>query len=229
MQIRRANERGHANHGWLDTHHTFSFANYFDPRFMGFGPLRVINEDRVTGGRGFGAHGHRDMEIISYVLEGGLEHKDSSGGGGVIRPGDVQVMSAGKGVYHSEYNASATDPVHFLQIWIQPASAGGQPRHDQRSFADQPIGTLRQIVSPDGAEGSLQINQKARIHRGLMAAGDSLEHAFEGKLAWVQIARGEVVVQGQTLSAGDGAALQNPGALTLRASTDAELLLFDMA
>lgn len=228
MHIRRAEERGHANHGWLDTHHTFSFARYYDPRHMGFGPLRVINEDRVIGGRGFGTHPHRDMEIISYVLEGALEHKDSSGGGGVIKPGDVQVMSAGSGVVHSEYNASDQQPVHFLQIWIQPQERGVAPRYDQRSFADQAQGTLRLVVSPDGAEGSLSIHQQARIYRGLLGPGDRVEHTFEQGRGWVQVARGALTIQGETLKAGDGVALTNPERLTLSADQGAEFLLFDM-
>ena len=231
IHVRKSNERGHANHGWLDSHHTFSFADYYDPEAMGFRALRVINEDRVAPGQGFGRHGHRDMEILSYVLEGGLAHEDSSGGGGVIRPGDVQRMSAGTGVMHSEFNASRTEPVHFLQIWLLPGKRGVAPAYDQKNFPpEQRQGQLRLIASPDAAEGSLRINQDARVYTTLLGKGDTVSHALApGRHAWVQVARGQVRLGGTVLSAGDGAALSEEASVTLSADEASEVLLFDLA
>ncbi|MGZ6069951.1 MAG: pirin family protein [Myxococcaceae bacterium] len=231
IHVRKSNERGHANHGWLDSHHTFSFADYYDPEAMGFRALRVINEDRVAAGQGFGRHGHRDMEILSYVLEGGLAHEDSSGGGGVIRPGDVQRMSAGTGVMHSEFNASRTEPVHFLQIWLVPAKRGVAPAYDQKTFPpEQRQGQLRLIASPDAADGSLKINQDARVYTTLLGKGDAVSHALPpGRHAWVQVARGQVRLGDTVLSAGDGAAISDEPSVTLGADEASEVLLFDLA
>lgn len=229
-QIRRADDRGHANHGWLDSHHTFSFASYYDPGFMGFGPLRVINEDRVQPGRGFGTHPHRDMEIISYVLEGALEHKDSMGTGSVIRPGDVQLMSAGTGVTHSEFNASKTERVHFLQIWIIPAEQGTEPRYEQRAFSpEERDGRWRLLVSPEPSDDALLVGQDVRLYGAVLGAGATLERTLSpDRYHWLQVARGSVVLDGETLVAGDGVAMVNEPNLNLEASEDAELLLFDM-
>lgn len=236
MKIRRANERGHANHGWLDSHHTFSFANYFDPDHMGFGPLRVINEDRVSPGQGFGRHPHRSMEIISYVLDGALEHKDSMGNGSVMRPGDVQYMSAGTGVLHSEYNHSKTEPVHFLQIWIMPKSQGGNPRYDQKHFpAESRTNTLRLVASSDGRDGSIEIRQDAELWTTLLEADKQAELAPRaGRGRWVQVARGSVRITADetaTLKAGDAAAIPGDAVVKL-AGVDgdepAEVLIFDL-
>jgi len=230
MQIRRGHERGHANHGWLDSHHTFSFANYYDPRFMGYRTLRVINEDRVAPGAGFPTHPHQNMEIISYVLDGALEHKDSMGNGSVIRPGDVQLMSAGDGVRHSEYNHDDAAPVHFLQIWIVPSQRGGAPGYQQRAFAPaERDGRWRLLVSPDGADDSLVIKQDARLFGARVKAGDELDVVIpEGRGAWIQLAKGELTMDGERLSAGDGAALERVDRVTLRGVQDAEVLLFDL-
>ena len=231
MTIRKAAERGHANHGWLNSHHTFSFADYYDPKHMGFGPLRVINDDTVAGGGGFPPHGHRDMEIISYVLEGALEHKDSIGTGSVIRPGDVQVMSAGTGIRHSEFNPSKTEPVHFLQIWIIPDREGLKPRYDQKQFPDaEKRGRLQLVGSTDGRDGSIVIHQDVRLFAGIVNRGEQATHAFRnGRNGWLQVARGSVEANGQRLDAGDGAALQGEPALTVIGKTDsAEVLLFDL-
>lgn len=230
IEVRKAEARGHADHGWLDTRHTFSFADYYDPNFMGFGPLRVINEDRVAPGQGFGAHGHRDMEIISYVLEGALEHRDSLGNGSVIRPGDVQRMSAGTGVRHSEFNASETELVHFLQIWILPERPGGEPGYEQKSFPeDERRGRLRLIGSRDGREGSVTIQQDVDLYSSLLWEGQVIEHRpAAGRKVWIQVARGSVAVNGERLEAGDGAAITDEPAIELRGSGDSELLLFDM-
>ncbi|HVJ90271.1 MAG TPA: pirin family protein, partial [Labilithrix sp.] len=199
ISIRKANERGHAQHGWLDSHHTFSFADYFDPDYMGFRGLRVINEDRVAPGQGFGTHPHRDMEIISYVLEGGLEHKDSLGTGSVIRPGDVQRMSAGTGVRHSEFNASKTEAVHFLQIWILPSERGIAPSYEQKNFTrDDKRGRLRTIASPDGRDGSVTVHADAIVYTGLLARGEKADLALRvGRHAWVHVARGNVRLNGR--------------------------------
>lgn len=231
IQVRRARERGHANHGWLDSHHTFSFADYHDPEFMGFRALRVINEDRVAGGGGFPPHSHRDMEIISYVLEGALGHKDSMGTGSTIRPGDVQRMSAGTGVQHSEMNASRKDPVHFLQIWIIPDRRGHQPGYEQKAFTrEERQGRLRVVASPDGRDGSLTIHQDVTLSAALLAPGESVTHTLAAdRYAWIQIARGTVDVAGERLSAGDGLAAAGGGDLVLTASADAEVLVFDLA
>jgi len=231
IDVRRAKERGHANHGWLDTWHTFSFSSYYDPRFMGFRALRVINEDTVAPGQGFPPHGHREMEIISYVLEGGLAHKDSLGTGSVIRPGEVQRMSAGTGVRHSEYNASATAPVHFLQIWIEPARAGIAPGYEQKAFAEADTrGRLRLVASPDGADGSLTIQQDARLYATVLASGQSVTHQLKpGRHAWVQVTRGTLTVGGEILAQGDGAAISDESVVSIAGETDAEALVFDLA
>ena len=229
--VRPSAERGHANHGWLDSFHTFSFAGYVDPRHMGFGPLRVINEDRVAPGGGFAPHGHRDMEIISYVLEGALEHKDSLGSGSVIRPGDVQVMSAGAGVRHSEYNASETAPVHFLQIWVQPDRAGHTPRYAERRFDEAGReNRLRLIVSGDGRAESLAIHQDAEIFETKLAPERAVAHELRpGRRAWVQVVSGALRVGGTTLSAGDACAVENENRLDLVAgAAGAQALLFDL-
>ncbi|MBZ5713275.1 pirin family protein [Nannocystis pusilla] len=227
---RPADARGHADHGWLDSHHTFSFADYHDPAHMGFRDLRVINEDRVEPGRGFGTHPHRDMEILSYVLEGGLEHRDSMGTGSVIRPGDVQVMSAGTGVTHSEFNASRTEPVHFLQIWLLPERRGLKPGYQQRSFgtADKD-GRLRLVASRDGRDDSVTIHTDAAVYAGLFAAGQRAEHPLApGRHAWVHVARGSVRVNGHDLQAGDALALSDEPAVTLEGTTGGEALVFDL-
>ncbi|HZW89087.1 MAG TPA: pirin family protein [Myxococcaceae bacterium] len=231
IQVRKSNERGHAEHGWLDSHHTFSFADYYDPKAMGFRALRVINEDRVQPAQGFGTHGHRDMEILSYVLEGGLAHKDSTGGGSVLRPGDVQRMSAGTGVMHSEFNASRTEPVHFLQIWLVPGRRGITPGYEQKHFpADQRQGRLRLIASPDAADGSVTINQDARVYSTLLGKGQAVTHALApGRHAWVQVARGQVRLGDVVLSAGDGAAISDEQSLSLTGDEPSEVLLFDLA
>lgn len=230
MEIRRGAERGHANHGWLDSFHSFSFADYHDPAHMGFGPLRVINEDRVAPGKGFGAHGHRDMEIISYVLEGGLAHRDSLGNGSVIRPGDVQRMSAGTGVQHSEFNGSATDPVHFLQIWIEPRVRGLAPGYEEKRFdAAAKRGRLALIASPDGRDGSVTIHQDAELYAALVAAGERVEHRPRpGRRTYVHVARGEAEVNGQALAAGDAAKLVDAVPVRIDRGRDAEILLFDL-
>jgi len=231
IAVRKAEERGHANHGWLDSFHTFSFADYYDPQQMGFGTLRVINEDRVAPAMGFGKHPHRDMEIISYVLEGALEHKDSMGTGSVIRPGDVQRMSAGTGVFHSEFNASRDQPVHFLQIWIEPNRLGVAPGYEQKTFAaGEKRGRMRLIVSPDGAEGSVKIHQDARVYASILNGNDSARYTLpEGHLGYIHVARGSVKVNGVALSTGDGAKISGESDLELCDASGAEVLLFDMA
>jgi len=228
ITIRRAKDRGHANHGWLDTNHTFSFADYYDPNFMGFRALRVINEDRVQPGVGFGKHAHRDMEIISYVLEGTLAHSDSMGTGSEIKPGDVQRMSAGSGVTHSEMNPSGDESVHFLQIWILPAERGITPSYEQKTFADaERRNTLRLVASPDGSDGSVTIHQDVRLYATLLD-GTSATHAFQpNRYGWIQVTRGEVDVNGQTLRAGDGAAISDEPSITLT-GRGGEALLFDL-
>ncbi len=231
MQLRKAHERGHANHGWLDSHHTFSFADYYDPAHMGFRALRVINEDRVAGGQGFGKHSHRDMEIISYVLDGGLEHKDSMGTGAVIRPGDVQRMSAGTGVTHSEYNASKRDTVHFLQIWLQPDRPGIRPSYEQKTFtAQDKAGRLRLVASPDGRDGSVTIHTNATLSAGVFAAGETAEHALApGRHAWVHVVRGSARVNGTEVGAGDAVGLSEERTVRIEGIDAAELLVFDLA
>ena len=230
MILRPAAERGHANHGWLDSWHSFSFADYRDPAHVHFGPLRVINEDRVSAGQGFGTHAHADMEIISYVLEGELAHKDSMGTGSVIRPGDVQRMSAGSDVRHSEFNHSRTQPVHFLQIWIIPDVRGIAPEYEQRSFgAGEKRGRLRLVASGDGADASLRIHQDARVYAGLFDGGEQARHALQpGRLGYVQVARGSIELNGQAMAAGDGAMLRNEPGMDFSAGKDAEVLVFDL-
>jgi redox-sensitive bicupin YhaK (pirin superfamily) len=230
IEIRQASERGRAEHGWLSSRHTFSFANYYDPKQIGFSDLLVINDDRVAPGRGFGKHPHRDMEIFSYVLEGALEHKDSMGTGSVIVPGDVQLMSAGTGVAHSEYNHSPSDPVHFLQIWIAPSVKSATPRYQQQHFgpADK-RGTLRLVLSPDGANGSLELRQDARVYAGLFDGDEkaSVEIA-EDRFAYVHVARGNVKVNGVEMKEGDGARIRNERELSFSEGQDAEVLVFDL-
>jgi redox-sensitive bicupin YhaK (pirin superfamily) len=229
IRIRKADERGHFDHGWLDTYHTFSFADYYDPEFMGFRALRVINEDRVEPGRGFGTHSHRDMEIITYVLEGELEHRDSMGTGSVIHPGEVQRMSAGTGVLHSEVNPSRSNPVRLLQIWILPQRRGLKPEYEQKTFpASERNGKLRLVASHDGAEGSLKMHQDAKLFAGSLRSGDSVSYDLQpGRYAWLQVARGTVEINGQKLNAGDGAAIEDEASLEL-SGQDAEMLLFDL-
>jgi redox-sensitive bicupin YhaK (pirin superfamily) len=232
MIIKRlAADRGHAQHGWLDSHHTFSFADYHDAAHMGFSTLRVINDDRVAPGQGFGTHPHRDMEIISYVLEGALEHKDSMGTGSIIRPGDVQRMSAGTGVRHSEFNASKTEPVHFLQIWILPSESGIQPGYEQKKFgiADKQ-GRLRVVASPDGRDGSVTIHADAVVRAGVFDKGESSELTLApGRNAWVHVASGNVRVNGEVLHEGDGAAISLEPAVKVEGVDHGEVLLFDLA
>jgi len=230
LQIRHSEERGAANHGWLNSHHSFSFGSYHDPKHMGFGPLLVINEDRVTPGQGFGTHGHRDMEIISYVLDGALEHKDSMGTGSVLHYGDVQRMSAGSGVRHSEFNHSQTDGLHFLQIWIQPNVTGIAPSYEEKHFSPETKqGKLRLVASSDGRQGSVLIHQNASIYASIMQEGDALEHALdEGRTAYVHLIRGSLVVNGTPLKAGDALKLTQEAKVTLAQAEDAEFLLFDL-
>jgi redox-sensitive bicupin YhaK (pirin superfamily) len=229
VKIRRASERGVADHGWLSSRHTFSFADYHDPQWMGFRGLRVINDDRVAPGAGFPTHGHRDMEILSYVLEGALEHKDSTGTGAVIRPGDVQRMTAGSGVRHSEFNASRSEPVHFLQIWIEPARRGLPPGYEQKTFGDAK-GQLRLVASQDGAEGSVTIHADARVHAARLAEGHRTELVVRpGRHAWIHVAKGSVRVGGQSLSAGDAAYTSEDGTIAIEGIDAAEVLAFDLA
>ncbi len=231
LKIRKASDRGHADHGWLNTYHTFSFADYYDPAQMGFRGLRVINEDRVAPGMGFGAHGHRDMEIISYVLEGALEHRDSLGNGSVLRPGEFQRMSAGTGVTHSEFNPSQTDPVHFYQIWLLPNSTGIAPSYEQRLFDPAELsGRMRLVASPDGADDSLAIHQDARVYLANLAAGQTIEQRLNaGRHAWLQVLRGRVIVNGAALETSDGLAVSDELSLDISAAEPAELMLFDLA
>ncbi|MEL6319643.1 MAG: pirin family protein [Cyanobacteria bacterium J06626_14] len=232
ITIRPARERGTANFGWLDSRHTFSFGNYYDPNHMGFSTLRVINEDKVLPNQGFGTHGHRDMEIISYVLEGALEHKDSIGNGSIIRPGDVQRMSAGTGIAHSEFNASKADPVHFLQIWIIPERQGLTPSYEQTHFSeDDRRGVLKLVGSRDGREGSVTIHQNINLYAGRLSEGEEVEHAIaEGRSLWVQVAGGSIQLNGHPLTAGDGAAIAQESKIHLvGGSDDAEVLVFDLA
>jgi len=228
--VRRSNERGHAEHGWLDSFHSFSFADYHDPAHMGFGPLRVINEDRVQPGRGFGSHGHRDMEIISYVLEGGLAHRDSMGNGSVIRPGDVQRMSAGTGVVHSEYNASDKDAVHFLQIWIEPSVRGAAPSYEEKRFDDATKrGQWRLIASSDGRDGSVRIQQDASLFVTRLEEGDSLARdVAPGRRAYVHVIRGEARVNGTTLGPGDALKVVDEHEVRIDEARAADILLFDL-
>ena len=228
--IRRKEERGTANFGWLDSRHTFSFGHYHDQRYMGFGPLRVINEDRVAPARGFDTHGHRDMEIISYVISGALLHEDSMGNGSTIRPGDVQRMSAGTGVRHSEYNASSEEEVHFLQIWIEPDAKGIEPGYEQKAFTEaQRTNCLRLVGSRTGRKGSVTIHQDVDLYATVLGKGDTVTHELTaGRKAWVQLVRGSAALNGESLDPGDGVALEGPATITLSDASDAELLLFDM-
>jgi len=231
LLIRRADDRGRANLGWLDSRHTFSFADYNDPRYMGFGPLRVINEDRVQPGKGFGTHGHRDMEIISYVLEGELEHRDSMGNGSVIRRGDLQRMTAGTGVEHSEFNPSKTERVHFFQIWVIPDRRGLAPGYEEKHFDDAAKrGRLTLVASHDGREGSVVIHQHADLYSALLAPGEEVAHAMERtSKGWVQVASGAITVNDEQLTAGDGAAIAYEENIVIRSSANSEFLLFDMS
>ncbi|MCZ7563695.1 MAG: pirin family protein [Burkholderiales bacterium] len=230
IEVRRGNDRGYADHGWLRSYHTFSFAGYHDPAHMGFGPLRVINEDRVQPGAGFSTHGHRDMEIVSYILAGALAHQDSAGHGSVIRPGDVQRMSAGRGIRHSEFNASDSEPVHFLQIWIEPNVRGIEPGYEEKRFdARARRGTLRLVASPDGRDGSVTIRQDATIHAGLLDGAERAVHRLApGRRAYVHVARGTVTVNGHALEAGDGLKAAETPELVLAHGAGAEVLVFDL-
>lgn len=231
MTIRNAEERGRADFGWLDSRHSFSFGHYYDPAHMGYGPLRVINDDRVVAGAGFPTHPHADMEIISYVLEGALAHKDSIGTGSTIRPGEVQRMSAGTGIRHSEFNGSKTEPVHFLQIWIIPEADGLKPSYEQKAFAEkEKRGRLRLVGSRDGRDGSVTIHRDVDLYATLLRDGESVSHTLEpGRIGWVQVAQGTATLNGEQLRPGDGVALAAGESLTATATSEAELLVFDMA
>jgi redox-sensitive bicupin YhaK (pirin superfamily) len=229
MKIRKANERGHAEHGWLDSYHTFSFADYYDPQWMGFRSLRVINDDLVMPGQGFGEHPHRDMEIITYVLSGALEHKDSMGNGSVIRPGNVQYMAAGTGVRHSEFNPSKDEAVHLLQIWIQPDKIGAKPNYAERSFADATAGKWHLVASKTGGDNSIAINQDANLYLAKVNAGDEVSHVLKaGRNAWVHVAEGEVSLNGKPLQGGDAAAFFGEETIQLTGVKPAQVLLFDL-
>jgi redox-sensitive bicupin YhaK (pirin superfamily) len=230
ITIRKANERGHFNHGWLNTYHTFSFDQYYDPRYMGFRVLRVINEDFVASGRGFPMHAHRDMEIITYILEGALQHEDSMGNGSIIRPGDVQRMSAGTGVRHSEKNPSPSEPVHLLQIWILPHTVGLEPSYEQKAFsADARRNKLRLIASSDAADGSVLIHQDVSLYASIIEEGTSVNHSMsETRFGWLQVARGIVDVNGEQAEQGDGAVIVGESNIEIAARQPAEILLFDL-
>ena len=230
LTVRSATERGHAHHGWLESHHTFSFADYYDPQHMGWSALRVINDDTVQPAHGFPTHAHRDMEIISYVLEGELAHKDSTGTGAVIRPGDVQLMSAGRGVQHSEFNPSPRDPVHFLQIWIEPKFTGVAANYQQKFFDPaEKRGQLRSLVSEDGRDGSLKMWQDARLYATLLDGSEHVEYEIApGRRGYVHVARGDVTLNGQRLGAGDGVKIQDTQTVSLSEGKNAEVLLFDL-
>ncbi len=230
LAVRKSDERGYANHGWLESRFSFSFAEYQDPDHVHFGPLRVINDDYIEAGKGFGMHGHRDMEIVTYVLEGAIAHKDSIGNGETIRPGEVQRMSAGRGIMHSEFNPSATERTHLLQIWIMPNRTGGSASYEQKFYADdEKRGKLRQVASPDGAQGSVTIQQDARMYAGLFDGGETATHALaSGRLAYVHVARGSVRVNGVALRAGDAAKVENEASVRIDGSDSAEVLLFDL-
>jgi redox-sensitive bicupin YhaK (pirin superfamily) len=231
ITIRKSDDRGRANHGWLDTHFTFSFADYFDPEHVQFRTLRVMNDDHVAGGGGFPMHPHRNMEIVTYVLEGALEHRDSMGNGSLIKPGDIQYMSAGTGVTHSEANASKSEPVHLYQIWMMPDKKGHEPAYDQKNFTEaEKRGKLRLLASPDGREGSVKIRQDNELYATVLGPGDSVKHALKpDRHAYVQVARGSVKLNGKPLETGDGAAISAEKALELTGVKDAEVLLFDLA
>ena len=229
IQLRRGGERGHFSHGWLDTYHTFSFADYYDPRHMGFSVLRVINEDFVAPGQGFPMHAHRDMEIITWILEGALEHKDNLGTGSVIRPGEIQRMSAGTGIRHSEFNPSKREPVHLLQIWILPNRPGVTPSYEQKRFEDVELANrLRLVASPDGRDGSVTIHQDALVLAARLNGGELTHALAPGRRAWVQVARGEIALNGRRLAAGDGAGVEDEPRAVLAAGDEAEVLLFDL-
>ncbi|HEU4594778.1 MAG TPA: pirin family protein [Pyrinomonadaceae bacterium] len=231
IKLRPAHERGGGDHGWLKTRHTFSFSDYYDPRHMGFRDLRVINEDHIAPGQGFGAHGHRDMEILSYVVSGGLGHKDSMGNGEVIRPHEWQRMSAGTGVRHSEANASGTEPVHLYQIWILPEAEGITPGYEQKLFApEEKTGRLRLVASREGREESLKIHQNVSVYNAILKSGEAVEHRLDAsRHAWLQVVKGAVELNGNRLGAGDGAAVSEETSLKISASEDAEIILFDLA
>ena len=231
IEIRKSEQRGRENYGWLDTRHTFSFGDYYDPEHMGYRALRVINDDRVAGGAGFPSHPHRDMEILTYVLDGALEHKDSMGNGSIIRPGEVQRMSAGTGVVHSEFNHSEAEPLRFLQIWIIPQRRGLSPEYEQRAFGtEERRGRLRLVASPDGSEGSVTIHQDARIYAALLASGESVSHELPpNRYAWVHVARGKVRMGDLDLREGDGAAITEAQSINLAGIDAAEVLLFDLS
>lgn len=231
IQVRHARERGHANHGWLDSWHTFSFAEYYDPNEMGFGSLRVINDDRVAPGQGFGTHGHRDMEIVTYVLEGALEHKDSLGNGSVMRYGDVQRMTAGSGIRHSEFNSSKAEPVHFLQIWILPDRADLQPSYEQKVFSDEEKrGQLRLVASSDGRNGSVTIHQDASVYAAQLDGAETAVHHFSPeRTGYLHVARGSLKLNGQALEAGDGVKIVDEPEIRLSGGHAAEVLLFDLS
>lgn len=229
MKIRRSNERGHAGHGWLDSYHTFSFADYYDPKWMGFRSLRVINDDLVMPGMGFGMHPHRDMEIITYILSGQLEHKDSMGNGRVIKPGDVQYMAAGTGVLHSEFNPSADEAVRLLQIWIQPDRKGVTPRYAEKSFAAAPTGAFNLVASKAGRDGSIAIHQDADLLLAKLTAGQSVTHNLaDSRAAWLHVAEGEVTINGQKLTGGDAAVFEGKSKIDITAGKAAQVLLFDL-
>lgn len=231
IRILKSNDRGHANHGWLDSRFTFSFADYYDPEHVQFRTLRVMNDDHIAGGGGFPTHPHRDMEIVTYVLEGALAHKDSMGNGSVIRPGDVQYMSAGTGVAHSEFNASEKEPVHMYQIWMFPDKKNYEPTYDQKNFAEaEKRGKLRLVVSPDGREGSVKIRQDNELYATVLGPGESVQHELKSdRHAYVQVARGSVKLNGKELETGDGAAISAEKLVELTGVNDAEVLLFDLA
>jgi redox-sensitive bicupin YhaK (pirin superfamily) len=231
IRVRKATDRGHFNHGWLDTYHTFSFADYYDPAHMGFRALRVMNDDRVQPGAGFGMHGHRDMEIVTYVLEGSLEHRDSMGNGSIIRAGELQRMTAGTGIMHSEFNPSEREPVHLYQIWLVPDRAGRQPSYEQMAVAEaQMHGQWRLVAAPDDAKGAMKIHQDARLYLTTLDADEDIQHPLApGRAAWLQILRGQVNVLGHDLATGDGIAITGEKTAPVKAASPAEILLFDLA
>ena len=230
IMIRKGTDRGHANHGWLDARHTFSFANYHHPDHMGYRALRVINEDVIAPGAGFPPHSHQDMEIITYILDGAIAHKDSTGGGGVIKPGEVQYMCAGAGVTHSEFNASKTDPLHLYQIWLLPNAIGLEAGYAQKAFGDERNGIFRLVASPDGRDGSLKINQDTALYASVLSEGDEIEHPLRAdRFGWLQVARGGVEIGGAIMQAGDGAKIEKEEALRMKALAPSELLFFDLA
>jgi redox-sensitive bicupin YhaK (pirin superfamily) len=231
IRVRRAAQRGHFDHGWLDTHHTFSFGDYYDPAHMGFRSLRVINDDRVQPGQGFGMHGHRDMEIVTYVLEGALQHRDSLGNGSIIRAGELQRMTAGTGVRHSEFNPSDRDWVHLYQIWLLPRQKGLEPSYEQATVGeDEKRGRFRLVASPDAADGSLTINQDARLYLATLRPGETVSQQIErGRAAWLQVLRGNLSVSGKALAAGDGVAVTDENGVAVEAAEPSEILLFDLA